>query len=81
MEDRMRKLTIAAAALVAAACFSGNASALTGSYADGVKASSEAVKVAYCYRGCYGCCRRVYVRTCGCGCGGWGGGGGFFGIF
>jgi hypothetical protein len=76
MEDRMRKLTIVAAALLGAAFFSGNASAIPGSYADGVKVSSDAVKVAYCYRG--GCCRRYYVRTCGCGCGC---GGGFFGIF
>jgi hypothetical protein len=75
MEDRMRKLTIAAAALLGAALFSGNASAITGSYADGVKASSDAVKVAYCYRGGCGCCRRVYYRPCGCGCGG------FLGIF
>jgi hypothetical protein len=75
MEDRMRKLTIAAA-LLGAAFFSGNAFALTGSYADGVKASSDVVKVACCYR-TYGCCRRVYYTGCGCGCGG----GGFFGLF
>jgi hypothetical protein len=80
MEDRMRKLTIAAA-LLGAVLFSGNASALTGSYADGVQAPSDTatVKVAYCYRGgCGGCCyRRVYYTGCGCGCGG----GGFFGLF
>jgi hypothetical protein len=74
MEDRMRKLTIAAA-LLGAAFFSGNAFALTGSYAEGVKASSDVVKVACCYRSYCGCCRRVYVRSCGCGCGG------FFGLF
>jgi hypothetical protein len=69
MEDRMRNLTIAAAALLGAACFSGNAFAFPGSYADGVKVSGDAVKVAYCHRVYTGCCHRVYVRKCACGCG------------
>jgi hypothetical protein len=72
MEDRMRKLTIAAT-LLGAAFFSGNAYAITGSYADGVKAPADTatVNVAYCIRRGCGCCyRRVYVRPCGCGCGG-----------
>jgi hypothetical protein len=71
----MRKLVIVAAALMGAACFSGNAFALTGSHAGGVKASSAVVKVNYCPRPRYGCCRRVYVPRCGCGCGG------FLGLF
>jgi hypothetical protein len=86
MENQMRKLTLAAAAMLGAACFSGNAFALTGSYANGVKVSNSAVKASCCYGPAYRCyyARPYYATPCGynaCGGGYSYGGGWFFGLF
>ena len=81
----MRKLALAAAAMLAAACFSGNAFALTGSYVNSVKALSSVVKASCCYRPPYRCYAPPYYATpCGynaCGGGYSYGGGWFFGLF
>ncbi len=88
----MKKLIIAAAAMLTATLVSGSAFAVTGSGATGVHVDSSTVKVQYCphrhhvyHHACGGC--GVYTYTvrytgCGChtcGCGGCGCGGGFFG--
>ena len=88
IEVRVKKLSIAAAALAAATFFPVSAFALPGTVHQATPASSNAVKVADVYRpvrhyrrrrGC--CVTPVYACGCGgCGCG-WGWGGGFFGIF
>jgi hypothetical protein len=84
IEVKVRKLTIAAAALAAATFLPASAFALTGAMHSGAAASSSVVKVADIYRpvrhypryhggGC--CVTPVYANCCGCGgCGGWGGG-------
>ena len=85
IEVRVKKLSIAAAALAAATFLPASAFALTGPAHPGLPASTSAVKVAeiyhrpvYHHRRHHGCCvTRVYECGCGCcGCG-WGGGWGW----
>lgn len=72
----MRKLILAAAAILAATLLSGNAFAFTGGEARGLHAASSVVKVHSCgrcrhHRGCAGCGAVLYpTPACGCnGCG------------
>ena len=84
----MKKLIVAAAAVLMATVFSGNAFAVTGSEAKGLQAASSGiVQVSYrhCsrhyhrhYHACGTCCRPVYYYD-GCGTCCWGSRG-FFGL-
>ena len=89
----MKKLIVAAAAMLTATLVSGSAFAVTGSGANGLHVDSSAVKVHYCvhrhhhyhHHACGGCGVYTYtVRYTGCGCsscGSCGCGCGLFGWF